>query len=71
MVAPKTKRKDLQAPEWLVEEWKTGNKAVIARVLQEENFDKVSCLHVALPYMAFERSLTLPKPSKVHPRNAS
>ena len=41
MCAEKVKRKDLQAPSWLVQEWKSGNKTNIARVLQEENFDRV------------------------------
>ena len=46
MVAPKSRRKDLEAPEWLASEWKSGDKTAIARVLQEENFDKESRLHV-------------------------
>ncbi|CAE7293260.1 unnamed protein product [Symbiodinium necroappetens] len=40
MCKAKSKRKDLEAPAWLVNEWTTGNKSGIARVLQEENFDK-------------------------------
>ena len=48
MCKAKSKCKDLEAPAWLVNEWTTGNKSGIARVLQEENFDKVFRLHYSV-----------------------
>lgn len=38
MVKPKTKRKDLEAPQYVIDEWKTGNKNAIADLLKEANF---------------------------------
>ena len=38
MVKPKTKRKDLEAPQYVVDEWRTGNKNAIADLLKESNF---------------------------------
>ena len=51
MCQEKTKRKDLQAPKWLVDEWANGNKTSIARVLQEENFDRVIRLHLLFMFL--------------------
>ena len=40
MCKPKTRRRDLEVPEWVRKEWSTGDKTKIASVLQEQNFDK-------------------------------
>ena len=41
MCCPKSKRKDLEVPSWLVDEWKkSGNRTAMAQVLQAENFEK-------------------------------
>lgn len=40
MVKPKSKRKELQAPEWVMAEWKTGNKNIMADILCQANFDQ-------------------------------
>lgn len=40
MVQPKSKRRELEAPQWLKDEWKTGDKAAIADLLQTCNWDK-------------------------------
>jgi len=40
MVQPKSKRRELEAPEWLKEEWKNGDKAAIADLLRTCNWDK-------------------------------
>ena len=41
MVAPKSKRKDLQVPEWVAKEWRqAGQKTAMAQLLQAENFCK-------------------------------
>eukprot|EP00439_Symbiodinium_sp_Y106_P061814 s1038_g9.t1 len=51
MCKAKSKRKDLQAPNWLVTEWQQGNKGNTARILLEENFDKdkfIARLHIVI-----------------------
>ena len=45
MVKDHAKRQDLNAPDWLKQEWRTGNKNAIAATLQEVNFDKATCSH--------------------------
>ena len=40
MVKPKTKRKDLEVPQYVVDEWKTGNKNAIADLLKDANFNQ-------------------------------
>ena len=43
MCCPKSKRKDLEVPAWLVTEWKkSGNRTSMAQLLQQENFEKDS-----------------------------
>ena len=51
MVQSHSRRKDLDVPQWLKDEWKSGNKNSVARVLQESNFDRVTCLHINEPNM--------------------
>ena len=43
MVQPKSKRRELEAPQWLKDEWKSGDKAAIADLLQTCNWDKELC----------------------------
>lgn len=43
MIQTKTKRKDLQVPPFVREEWQNGNKTAMAQMLQTANFDKVAC----------------------------
>ena len=41
MCAPKSRRKDLEVPDWVRAEWnKSENKTKMATLLQEENFSK-------------------------------
>ncbi|CAE7353100.1 unnamed protein product [Symbiodinium sp. CCMP2592] len=40
MCKPKSRRHDLEVPQWVRDEWTTGDKTKIASVLQEQNFDK-------------------------------
>ena len=40
MVKPKSKRCELEVPEWVKTEWSKGNKNQIADLLCEANFDK-------------------------------
>ena len=40
MVQPKSKRRELESPEWLKDEWKSGDKSAIADLLQKCNWDK-------------------------------
>lgn len=40
MVQPKSKRRELEAPQWLKDEWKNGDKAAIADLLRTCNWDK-------------------------------
>lgn len=62
MVKPHTKRKTLEAPEWVKKEWETGNKNKIADLLCECNFDQDSQrakAHGCLYYVVFVSSLVL------------
>jgi len=38
---PKASRQDLNAPEWVLNEWKTGDRNSLADMFVNENFDKV------------------------------
>ena len=40
MCTPKTKRKELSPPAYVLEEWKTGDKNAMAKLLENANFDK-------------------------------
>ena len=42
MVKPHAKRRSLDVPEWMKEEWKKGDKGAIAKTLRDVNFDRVS-----------------------------
>lgn len=39
-VKPHARAKHLDAPEWLIKEWREGNKADIAALLAHHNFNK-------------------------------
>ena len=39
-VKPHARRSELNAPEWLIEQWKNGCKNDIADLLSQENFNK-------------------------------
>ena len=49
MCAPKKKRADLAAPQWLAEEWAKGSrqKDELAEVLQQVNWSKDHALDVS------------------------
>lgn len=56
MVKPHSKRKTLEAPEWVKKEWATGNKNAIADLLCESNFNQDSQqaeAHGCLYYVVF------------------
>lgn len=40
MVAPKTKRKDLQVPDYVKKEWQEGDRDSLADLLTYHNFEK-------------------------------
>lgn len=40
MVAPKSRRKELTAPDFVRKEWEEGNKNAMADLLQRVNFEK-------------------------------
>lgn len=40
MVAPKAKRKDLQVPQYVKDEWENGDRDSLADMLTFHNFDK-------------------------------
>ena len=40
MVAPKSRRRDLEVPEYVRKEWDTGNRDNLAELLVQKNFDK-------------------------------
>ena len=40
MVKKHKKRRELEAPSWFVEEWKSGNRKAIAEKYCQLNFDK-------------------------------
>ena len=40
MVKPKASRKNLEVPDWVKQEWATGNKGQLAHLLCQCNFDK-------------------------------
>ena len=40
MMAPKTKRKDLEPPEAVRKHWEEGNKKEMAELLRDLNFDR-------------------------------
>ena len=44
MVAPKSRRKELNAPEYLKEEWEKGDKDALSELLINMNFNKDWCL---------------------------
>ncbi len=52
----KTKRKELEAPEYVRKEWESGDKNAMADMLQSANFDKdifenqCSCLFFCLSF---------------------
>ena len=39
-VKPHKRNPELDAPQWLITEWQKGNKAIVADLLSECNFDK-------------------------------
>ena len=41
MVAEKSRRRDLQVPENIRNEWQTGDKTALAHILQQVNWDRV------------------------------
>ena len=44
MVADKTRRKDLEVPAFVKEQWQTGNRTQMGLLLQSVNFDKEACM---------------------------
>jgi len=42
MCTPKTKRRELAPPAYVLEEWKKGDKNAMAQLLEKVNFDKDS-----------------------------
>ncbi|CAJ1428540.1 unnamed protein product, partial [Effrenium voratum] len=47
-VKPKSRRKELEAPEWLRKEWQNGNKKVMADLLSHLNFEREAFLNKML-----------------------
>ena len=52
MVAPKSRRKELNAPEHLKEEWAKGDKDALSDLLTNLNFNKDWCLRNTFPFPA-------------------
>ena len=52
MVAPKSRRKELNAPEYLKEEWAKGDKDALSDLLTNLNFNKDWCLRNTFPFPA-------------------
>ena len=44
MVADKSRRKDLEVPAFVKEQWQTGNRTSMGLLLQSVNFDKDPCM---------------------------
>ena len=51
MIKPHPKNKHLDAPQYLVDEWKSGDRNALADLLQKVNWDKDSdCMHDVYMY---------------------
>ena len=44
MVKEKSRRKDLQVPPFVKEQWESGKRTEMAQLLQRVNFDKVALM---------------------------
>ena len=68
MVTAKSKRKDLEVPDFVRDEWANGNRSAMAKILQDVNWNKADrlklCQTIGKPHDMSQKNSDLQAHSK-------